>query len=224
MLATRSGEILRVEPVPVTADMFSPLPRPPSPPPPPPRRLIPPEDVDQIYGKEVEVMNIGVDEPHGESLNPLELVLSEPKPSVDVDVRGETEVERGTTEAASHDGSLLVTFHRKLCTSPLALVSLSDRPEGPVVVLGHSDSWLIRGSPGCQRASAVRLDAPSGILTATKFSPPGDASRRVGESMLAVIDGRLALVSPNLEQRDWARTGGCLTPSFCARTSPRAAR
>jgi len=204
MLATRSGEILRVEPVPVTADMFSPLPRPPSPPPPPPRRLIPPEDVDQIYGKEVEVMNIGVDEPHGESLNPLELALSEPKPSVDVDACGETEVERGTTEAASHDGSLLVTFHRKLCTSPLALVSLSDRPEGPVVVLGHGDSWLIRGSPGCQRASAVRLDAPSGILTATKFSPPGDASRRVGESMLAVIDGRLALVSPSLEQRDAA--------------------
>ena len=54
--------------------------------------------------------------------------------------------------------------------------------------------------------SVVRLDAPPGIATATKFSPPvSDPSRRSrGESALAVVDGRLALVSPDLEQSDAA--------------------
>ena len=110
------------------------------------------------------------------------------------------------TDAATRDGSLRVTSRRKLCESPLALVPLSDRPEGPVIVLGHGDSWLARRSPGCQRMSVVRLDAPPGIAPATKFSPPvSDPSRRSrGESALAVVDGRLALVSPDLEQSDAA--------------------
>ena len=224
MLATRSGEMLSVEPVPVTPDAYSPLPRPPSPPPPPPRRLVQTDDAARAYGDEVEVVAIGVDAPHGDALNPLELALSEPKPTADADARpsrGEEPNEPATssrgveqnpalspgmTDAATRDGSLRVTSRRKLCESPLALVPLSDRPEGPVIVLGHGDSWLARRSPGCQRMSVVRLDAPPGIAPATKFSPPvSDPSRRSrGESALAVVDGRLALVSPDLEQSDAA--------------------
>lgn len=228
MLATRSGEILSVEPAPVTPDAYSPLPRPPSPPPPPPRRLV--QTDNQTYGDEVEVVAIGADAPpHGDAPNPLELALSEPKPTADADARPraygeEPDIPPGTsshprvernpalssnrmTDATTRDiGPLRVTSRRKLCESPLTLVPLSDDPEGPVIVLGHGDSWLARRSPGCQRMSVVRLDAPPGIATATKFSPPtSDPSRRSrGESALAVVDGRLALVSPDLEQSDAA--------------------
>ena len=55
--------------------------------------------------------------------------------------------------------------------------------------------------------SVVRLDAPPGMATATKFSPPvsdPEIRRSRGESALAVVDGRLALVSPDLEQSDAA--------------------
>ena len=226
LLATRSGEILGVEPVPVTPDACSPLPRPPSPPPPPPRRLVHTDDAaGGVYGDEVEVVAIGVDAPHAhDALNPLELALSEPKPGVDARPsrnRSEEPVDTsagepvvypaGTTakETAKDGSPLRVTSRRKLCESPLALVPLGEAtcPEGPVLVLGHGDSWLARRSPGCQRMSVVRLDAPPGIATATKFSPPvsdPEIRRSRGESALVVVDGRLALVSPDLEQSDAA--------------------
>ena len=111
MLATRSGEILSVEPVPVTPDAYSPLPRPPSPPPPPPRRLVQTDDAAGAYGDEVEVVAIGADAPpHGDALNPLELALSEPKPTADADARPRAAA-RNRTSRGRRRGGLSRTPH-----------------------------------------------------------------------------------------------------------------
>ena len=100
----------------------------------------------QTYGDEVEVVAIGADAPpHGDAPNPLELALSEPKPTADADARPraygeEPDIPPGTssrgvehnpalssgmTDATTRDiGPLRVTSRRKLCESPLALVPL----------------------------------------------------------------------------------------------------
>jgi hypothetical protein len=77
------------------------------------------------------------------------------------------------------------------------------RADAPAIILAHDRSWIVRASDGVERVSIVKLAAPAMTCVAA-FKPPG--GREGGVSFLAVARGRLALVSPDVSQADYAST------------------
>ena len=220
LVTTRTGELALMEPRRRAPDASLALPSEPSPAPPKPPRLLSGDALrarlDADPGpREIETILVdaeGISSRRGPS--PLELALADAPERGDVAPMAiespDEAIEDVENVVGERDASprprpvavpLRVVAVRRLCDGPLDLVSLGDA----FLARGHRESWVVRDALGTQRVSVDRADAPEMSAACAMPANPNVA--------LAVVRGRLAVVRPDLEQRDPARRAPIADPA-----------
>ena len=220
LVTTRTGELALMEPRRRAPDASLALPSEPSPLKPKPPRLLSGDALrarlDADPGpREIETILVdaeGISSRRGPS--PLELALADAPESggvarMAIESRDEA-IEDVEDFVGDRDASprprpvavpLRVVAVRRLCDGPLDLVSLGDA----FLARGHRESWVVRDALGTQRVSVDLADAPEMSAACAMPANPNVA--------LAVVRGRLAVVRPDLEQRDPARRAPIADPA-----------